>query len=236
MGQRLCCRCCVPNIDLGHFPPRVARPLTAGAWLPWVAIVGEEAATCGICPLLRTFGPKRRAQGGLDSEADVDEAAKGKTGKQTPHFQQLHSQQVRWWGGAGRGRSSDLEPGGRHLMGEAAVAARYLLAMSSGHLGPPPAASHQTGPSCGDPEQRTLLWGGCRRRNVTSNPASAHPCPSIRLTPQGRGYMPLMSLSPHHTRVIPTSVSILPASTPPIYLCIYVSIYLTQKHRFGQMP
>lgn len=87
MGHRLCCRCRVPNIDLGHFPPRVARPLTAGAWLPSAAIVDEVAATCEICPLLRTFGPKRQVQGRLDSEADVDEAAKAKQENKPPHFQ-----------------------------------------------------------------------------------------------------------------------------------------------------
>ena len=84
-----CCRCCVPSIDLGHFPPRVARPLAAGAWLCESA-GGQSGGYLQIRPLLTTLGPiwpgLEEDQGGLETEAQVDKAAEGKIRKRNPSF------------------------------------------------------------------------------------------------------------------------------------------------------
>lgn len=59
MGRSLCCRCCVPNIDLGHFPPRLARPLAAGGRLPpRLPLWARWQLPAGICPLLRMCRPE----------------------------------------------------------------------------------------------------------------------------------------------------------------------------------
>lgn len=89
-GQMHCCGCCVPSIDRGHFPPRVARPLAAGAWLCEAAGGGQSGGYLQTHPLLTTLGPiwpgLEEDQGGLEMETQVDKAAEGKIRKRNPSF------------------------------------------------------------------------------------------------------------------------------------------------------
>ena len=88
-GQMHCCRCCVPSIDLGHFPPRVALPLAAGAWLFKLA-GGQGGGYLQIRPLLTTLRPiwlgLKEDQEGLETETQVAEVAEGKIRIQNPSF------------------------------------------------------------------------------------------------------------------------------------------------------
>lgn len=123
----LSCRHCVPNLDLGHFPPRVAQLEPAGS------VVGGRGGSC-LRDLSRP--DNRQSRRGLGPEAGVDEAGKHES---LDFRRDLPSRSegagVMWCLGVGYPLGLGVALGLGSPQGEVAILTAWCLS-----LGPPPAS------------------------------------------------------------------------------------------------